>query len=526
MATIVAASASQSDVQTAVTAAVSGDTVVIPAGAATWGDSNTQLNIGKAITIRGSGTGATVITLSATGPLSPNGIIVILAAVTLKSMAFVGGTTNQTPISVGANGWRITDIDYTASTHGNSYFVFISEGYGLIDHCTVNGRNAQQEHIFARGPTDSWQTPSSIGGANNVFVEDCTFGGDGYICDANANSRMVVRYCTASSTNKVDAHGKASNTPARSFRHVEFYRNVWTTNALSWPTIEIRGGTCIVFDCSAPNISAANAQNVRFKPEEYACEGFWPNFGVSIASVTAGNPAIITTAANHGYTTGFKVLVSCGATTPVLGAAYTATVTGPTTFTIPENVTGGATNSGVTARNQTPADYPIDDQVGLGMDPKVAHSEPAYFINNSVQSGSADWEFNWFADLTYAIETYRIQTGNPSATFTIQDIIAADRDYFKHTVGGTFNGSSGCGRGTTAQMNAITPTLTGVGFWVTDQGSWNTNLPANQSGCLYRWNGSAWALFYTPYEYPHPLTRGPGRELVANVATVNTLRIS
>ena len=59
--------------------------------------------------------------------------------------------------------------------------------------------------------------------------------------------------------------------------------------------------------------------------------------------------------------------------------------------------------------------------------------------------------------------------------------------------------------GTTTQMNALTPTEVGYGFWVTDQGSWNSNLPNNTSGQLYSWNGTGWVLKYTPYLYPHPL---------------------
>ena len=73
------------------------------------------------------------------------------------------------------------------------------------------------------------------------------------------------------------------------------------------------------------------------------------------------------------------------------------------------------------------------------------------------------------------------------------------------------DGSAGVGCGTLAQMNAITPTVTGVGFWVTNQSCTNVSgyVGANPttpiSGTLYRWNGSAWVKYYSPYTYPHPL---------------------
>ncbi|MDB6128340.1 MAG: hypothetical protein JWM35_2236, partial [Verrucomicrobia bacterium] len=83
------------------------------------------------------------------------------------------------------------------------------------------------------------------------------------------------------------------------------------------------------------------------------------------------------------------------------------------------------------------------------------------------------------------------------------------RDYFRGDVGGEFPATSDVGRGTHAQMLASSPTAAGQAWWVTDEGSWNTTLPPNTSGRLYRWNGSAWALYYEPYTYPHPLRARP-----------------
>jgi hypothetical protein len=175
---------------------------------------------------------------------------------------------------------------------------------------------------------------------------------------------------------------------------------------------------------------------------------------------------------------------------------------------------------------QTPTYYPIKDQIGVGMDPKVAASAPMYLWDNlaaaSANAGTAtvDWTLTWKAVPAAAITQYRTETGNPAATYTVQDLIAADRDYFKHTQGATFTGASGVGIGTRDDMLAITPTTTGVGFWVTDEGDWDTTLPAGTSGQLYRWNGGSWVLHYVPYTYPHPM-RGVVSPPVVTVSTGN-----
>lgn len=66
---------------------------------------------------------------------------------------------------------------------------------------------------------------------------------------------------------------------------------------------------------------------------------------VAITSSSVANPSVITTAAAHGLTTGNKVILRghSGSTPSIIGTTYTVTVTSPTTFTIPVNVTVGGT---------------------------------------------------------------------------------------------------------------------------------------------------------------------------------------
>lgn len=94
---------------------------------------------------------------------------------------------------------------------------------------------------------------------------------------------------------------------------------------------------------------------------------------------------------------------------------------------------------------------------------------------------------------------YQYRTGNATGMFVESDVIKANRDFFASS---GFDVSTGVSVGTTAQMNALTPTVTGYGFWVTDQGSWNKTVAANTAGLLYTWSGG-WNLTYTPFQYPY-----------------------
>lgn len=447
---------SRSDVAAAVADSTAGDTVGIPSGSFTWGTSGTPLSLNKAITLAGDGTSSTTITIATDAPTWGTGIINISAAAVVKDFAVVQSTAGNptTAFTAGTvNGWRITNITHTSSSTAG-YFLYAST-YGLVDNCNITGGGGSDELILTRGPTDSWQTASSLGTSSAVYIENCTFAGSGYVSDFNSNSRAVVRFCTITGPIKIDAHGKASNSPARSARSTEVYNNTWTYSSGYWTAIELRGGTGVVFD----NTAAANSGATWFGLVEYGC---------------------LTTSTNWGV-------------------------------------------------YQTPADYPIDDQIGVGVDPKSGGSEPYYIWQNTL--GGNDWAPIGGSPVPDgAVSLYRTQTGNPAATFTmLGDIIVADRDFFRQTVGATFDGTGGIGRGTAAQMAAITPIKTGVGFWVTDEGSWRDGY-GGTSGRLYKWSGSAWVLHYTPYTFPHPLTGGGGgggtSGLTVGTLSVGTLQLN
>jgi len=453
--TIYSTDGSQTDVNAAIANASAGDTVSVPQGSFTWGDSGSYVALNKSVTLQGAGIDKTIINLSSTGSTFTTGTIRIQsAAAVVRDFTILPPASGNktTPFSVSGSGyigWRITNVKYdcTGSTLF-SYFVYVGKNYGLIDHCVIIGGGGSNELIFARGPDDSWQTPTSIGTQNALFIEDNIFSGQGYLTDINDNGRAVVRYNTVNSQMKIDGHGYASNSK-RGVRHMEAYGNHWTAAASSWAAFDLRGGTGMIFDNLSDNRGGSSVFWPNMYLVDYGSLNLWSNFG---------------------------------------------------------NV------------YQTPVNYPIKDQVGVGMDPKVPGSEPMYLWNNI--AGGVDWKLSWKAIPAGAISLYQTQTTDVTSTFTMQDIIKADRDYFKQTVGATFNGASGVGRGTKAQMLAITPTKTGVGFWVTDEGSWNTTLPANTSGRFYLWSGSSWVLKYIPYTYPHPLQGGTPTKIPPSNAKV------
>ena len=88
--------------------------------------------------------------------------------------------------------------------------------------------------------------------------------------------------------------------------------------------------------------------------------------------------------------------------------------------------------------------------------------------------------------------------------------LVEDIEFFNHIPSG-FDGTSGVGCGTLAEMNAITTCNEGVGFWATDQscsdltGMIGANPTEPIDGTLYKCVSGTWETFYEPYTYPHPL---------------------
>ena len=80
--------------------------------------------------------------------------------------------------------------------------------------------------------------------------------------------------------------------------------------------------------------------------------------------------------------------------------------------------------------------------------------------------------------------------------------ISENADWWNYN--SSFKGTTGIGRGLKSAIPATC--TTGVAYWVTNEGSWNTTVSANTSGQFYKCiSTNNWQLYYTPYAYPNPL---------------------
>jgi hypothetical protein len=526
------------DCQNAINAATGSATpqnyiVEIPAGSWTWFASGAYLLINQNVSVLGQGSGSTTITVSSTSPPTA-GCVRISAAAVFGNLTWVPYSTGSTVVNwttQTVNGWRITGVNYNpGSLTCDAYVLFCNPvavaTWGLLDNSTINSGNASGENIFAYGPPASWQEPDSFGTYATICVESCRFTGPGYVCDMNANSRATFRNLVITGNMKIDGHGVCTNTPPRGCRQIEGYMIDWQlTTATSYPAIEQRSGTGRWFNIQTeqPNVNyaALYLTDYGYQQQGSSFNYVWQTLnnypiydqigkgedvgGVPYSSAAASDPLYVWNATrNGGLWARLPKSVSGGHTITTNTAGYaigTGGVGSPITLATVSSIIYAGDVISIPGDNNR---YTVLSQVGV-----TNAQNPTQPLTISPALGTAI-PASAVSITDSPISLYQGQTGNSSATFTEPQIIEQQRDYFI-PLSGTFDGGGvnggGVGTGTYASMMAITPTLTGVGYWVTDRGTWNQSAQGT-SGELYVWNGSAWVLNYIPYQYPHPMIAG------------------
>lgn len=269
-ATHLSATTRQPDVQSKVDAAADGDTVVIPAGNATWQES---LTIAKNITLRGAGIGNTVIVDEVARNKKAKSLIQVklskdqlcrITGLTLKQ-----GTINTHAASGGIlsafgkidnASSRIPGIptkfrlDHVSFEGFRSVCLRMTNIVGVIDHCVFSGSGSflQVYHPAWNGGAHghgSWAANPDWGSDRFLFVEDCTIShiGSGVLkgSDAYEGARYVVRHCTF---NNAGVTGHGTEASGRGTKEIEIYENTFNAARAGSHFNALRSGSALMHD--------------------------------------------------------------------------------------------------------------------------------------------------------------------------------------------------------------------------------------------------------------------------------------
>jgi len=275
--TIKAASLAFNDVNAATSRANDGDTVVIPPGTASW---TQTLVVAKGITIQG----VTTVTGDHTTTMNANDQTIILDDVSIahngraailsftcnagqsgriSGITFRAGTRPAAPdlggvVLDGVSNQVRVDHCHFDNLHALNISVYGSV-YGVIDHCIFSESNFNNAIFISNGGgtygDSSWASATEFGSANFMFVEDCelSWTGDAKIqnacsIDCYNGGRYVARHSTFNQA-KPNSHGTESGGRSRSARAIEIYNNTFNWAPGVGPTGgQLRGGCLLIHD--------------------------------------------------------------------------------------------------------------------------------------------------------------------------------------------------------------------------------------------------------------------------------------
>lgn len=337
-----AASAALADVQAVVSAAASGDTVVIPAGTATW---TSTLQVTKNINLRGATkvvrtgetsftvTDLTIIKDGETGGDKKTGSIIYcnfsgsdphpprITGITLDGSASTNGGGMMVYVEGDAHNVRIDNINFTNTPR--KCIQTYGEIFGVMDHCSssqgVGSAKFEFNHttyapvgdnnVYTNGD-GSWIDGPKFGTSRAFFVEDCQFYSvppekHGSL-DGQSGMRRVVRHCYISGTH-VNLHGTETGGRTRSARMVETYQNTIDLRGYNITVTDHRGGTGLYWGNTYLSDSGAFR---GYNLQAYRQTATFPQWGASNGANpldnndTEGNGTYVSGHSPHLYASG------------------------------------------------------------------------------------------------------------------------------------------------------------------------------------------------------------------------------
>lgn len=440
--------ADRTSVASCVSSAVSGDTINVVAGSQTWASAIDITN--KNLTITGAGVGSTVI--------ATWGFNFLNSASNISGFTFNLGTGNYMNFE-GSRNFRFHHNAVTMLNWDSCLFSIGSlntprsntPSYGLFDHNTLaNCRVVVFGEYTDTGGSDRWAEPLDLGGPSWLFLEDNTY----TITDPNCTSGGVI-FCNFVDNNLGGKYVARFNAITNSY----FEQHSLQAGCCirGGRGVQIYNNTMIVTAAATPNFSR-------------------PFF------IRGGTGFIFhNTTLSHAYSVN-AISIDNVRTTEDRGAPF-------------HKCDGTNFPDG----NANPlTGYPCRDQIGRGDDasywdynnPAPAQAlVPMYAWLNNSPSGEQVFDYNIPIP----------PQSQDQVNLTLQ--IVENRDFYQYKP--SFNGTQGVGEGLLADRSSTC--TTGVAYWATDQGEWNSNQPG-PDGQLYQCTApNVWSLYWTPYAYPHPL---------------------
>lgn len=517
--TINAASCSQSDVQIALNlVSLATATVNIPACTATPWASNinfaipsitTKLTIQGQTTCTGSGDPASNnLACTDNTIIQDNSAGTFLLAISggnssslrLTGLTFQVGTgalKDPGGLNIAVGSLRVDHNHFNGNVSGTSGSNFLYWGgctngvadHNIFDNGTQTGFASRQENGNTCGGKQNgdfpWSQVSPFGTQGSAVFEanlflngqaagasqmnDCVFGGN-----------VTVRFNTLQNGAHLQTHPTGHDGgDDRGCRSTEVYKNVWNFT-LSGQI----GNTLFFYSAGA---------------------GLWWGNTTNQFNTTSGYGSAIQ-------------LTDCRSPSPTTRCGYS-----------PGSTWGFCGSSSVWDANGLNG-YPCIDQATRGQGDLLSGS---FSTSNRINFtlGSATWPRQKLEPLYYWLNAFtELGSGNSTGLISVNGSIWTQNvDYYvsSNSHSGTdcagFTGATGIGCGPIASRpTTCTPS---VGWWATDQGTWNTSGNGAGNGQLYVCTAAnTWTLSYVPLAYPHPLTVGSALTPPTNVTVTPRIK--